>query len=331
MATDEGLRLRLEALNRGALPAGARVEVTPRGVAPAGLKPGRLAPRPPAEAGSPKGAWRSGVVRPLPGLVRRGDVAATEAGEHLRIVVPVDEIWPGGEQLVARRCEALRAAQIAEGAAACWQSRLPEGALFLDLETCGLSGSALFLVGMLRPVDRRLAVELLLARDYSEESAVLASFWQRLAGISTIVTFNGKSFDWPMVVDRSRRHRLSVPRLSFVGVKESGRAGTPTLPHPSPLPSGEGTGALPEGEEITHVDLLHISRRRWRAELPDCKLQTLEKHVCGRLRTDDMPSSQIPAAYQQYVRTKFEREMDAVLLHNAIDLVTMLDLALRLA
>jgi uncharacterized protein YprB with RNaseH-like and TPR domain len=53
--------------------------------------------------------------------------------------------------------------------------------------------------------------------------------------------------------------------------------------------------------------------------------------VCGRLRSDDLPSSQIPAAYQQYVRTRFEREMDAVLMHNALDLVTMLDLAMRLA
>jgi hypothetical protein len=330
MATDEGLRLRLEALNRGALPAGARVEVAKSGVVPrlepAVRKLNQSAPRTPAEATSPNGAaWRSGVVKPLPGLVRRGEAAATEAGEHLRIVVPVEEIWPGGEQLVARRCEALRAAPIAKGETACWQSRLPEGALFLDLETCGLSGSALFLVGMLRPVDGRLAVELLLARDYSEEAAVLASFWQLLAGVTTIVTFNGKSFDWPMVVDRSRRHRLSVPRVSFVGVKKSGRPGTHALPHPSPLPGGEGT------EGIAHVDLLHLSRRRWRSELPDCKLQTLERHVCGRLRTDDMPSSQIPAAYQQFVRTKFEREMDAVLMHNAIDLVTMLDLAMRLA
>ena len=52
---------------------------------------------------------------------------------------------------------------------------------FSTLETCGLSGSALFLAGLLRPIDGRLAVELLLARDYSEESAVLASLWQRLA------------------------------------------------------------------------------------------------------------------------------------------------------
>ena len=174
----------------------------------------------------------------------------------------------------------------------------PHRVTLLDLETCGLSGSALFLIGLLHRVDDRLAVELLLARDYSEEAAVLASLWQRIHADGVVVTFNGKSFDWPMVIDRSRRHLL------FRGTRP-----------PAPV----------------HFDLLHAARRRWKKQLPDCKLQTLERHICGRTRTDDIPGSQIPAAYQQFVRTGFEREMDAILLHNAIDLVTLLDLAMRLA
>jgi uncharacterized protein YprB with RNaseH-like and TPR domain len=280
---DDALRGRLEALNRGVLPEAAV----------------RALRRPAAEAASPvKAAWRSGVVRPLPGLVRRGDVVANDAGEHLRIELRLDELWPGGAQLVERRREALVAAGVPSGDATDWGSQLPHGVVFLDLETCGLAGSALFLAGLLRSIDGRLTVELLLARDYSEESAVLASLWQRLASIATIVTFNGKSFDWPMVLDRSRRHLLT-------------RAQLPAEPQ--------------------HVDLLHLARRRWRRELPNCKLQTLEQRICGRTRTDDMPGSQIPAAYHQFVRTGFEREMDGILLHNAIDLVTMIDLAMRLA
>jgi uncharacterized protein YprB with RNaseH-like and TPR domain len=174
----------------------------------------------------------------------------------------------------------------------------PHRAVLLDLETCGFAGSALFLIGLLRRIDQRLAVELLLARDYSEEPAVLASLWERLSDDAVVVTFNGKSFDWPMVVDRSRRHLLQRGR---------------------PL-------AAPQ-----HIDLLHLARRRWRRQLPDCRLQTLERRICGRRRVDDLPGSRIPAAYAQYVRTGFEREMDGVLLHNAVDLVTLLDLALRLA
>ena len=280
---DDGLRMRLEALNRGALPESAA----------------RSPRRPAAEAASPsKSSWRGGLVKPLPGLVRRGDVVANDAGEHLRIALSLDELWPGGAQLVDRRCEALVAATPTNDGAIDWVAQLPHGVVFLDLETCGLAGSALFLAGLLRSIDGQLAVELLLARDYSEESAVLASLWRRLAGVATIVTFNGKSFDWPMVLDRSRRHLLT---------------------------------RAPTTEKPQHVDLLHLARRRWRRELPDCKLQTLEARICGRMRTDDMPGSQIPAAYHQFVRTGFEREMDAILLHNAIDLVTMLDLAMRLA
>jgi hypothetical protein len=281
---DGSLRTRLEALNRGPLPAPSQSVI----LRAAGAAARSVTPAPPSSA-----AWRTGLVKAIPGLVRRGECVTTEAGDHWRVCVPVDTVWPGGEDLVRRRCEAVRSA----GPPEVWFGAFPEGVVFLDLETCGLAGSALFLAGVLRPIEGRLTIELLLARDYSEEPAVLASLWQRLAGVSSLVTFNGKSFDWPMVVDRSRRHMLT-----------------------------KGAVAGPQ-----HVDLLHLSRRRWRRELPDCKLQTLERHVCGRSRVDDMPSSQIPAAYQQYVKTGFEREMDAILMHNAVDLVTMLDLAMRLA
>jgi uncharacterized protein YprB with RNaseH-like and TPR domain len=286
---DDALRERLEALNRGALPAGDGA------IAPTRLGRGYsgVCAR---ESGR---AWREGQVKPLAGLVRRGERIASAGGEHWRILLSVEELWPGGNRLVARRHAAVLAKPSGEPAAEPhWIADFPDRVAFLDLETCGLGGSAVFLAGLLHPVDGRLAVELLLARDYSEESAMLASLWQRLEGVTTIVTFNGKSFDWPMVMDRTRRHLL-----------------------------GSKASAAP----ARHIDLLHLSRRRWKSQLPDCKLQTLERHVCGRVRTDDVPGRQIPAAYQEFVRTGFEREMDAILLHNAIDLVTMLDLAMRLA
>jgi uncharacterized protein YprB with RNaseH-like and TPR domain len=174
----------------------------------------------------------------------------------------------------------------------------PQDLLLVDLETCGLAGSSLFLIGLLRCIEGHLAVELLLARSYAEERAVLASFWQAVTPRSLLVTFNGKSFDWPMLADRSARH------LMFRGCRR---------PEPA------------------HVDLLHHARRRWRRQLPDCRLQTLERHICGRGRTGDIPGNQIPAAYQHYVRTGKDHEMNAILLHNAIDLVTLLDIGLRLA
>lgn len=282
---NERIRKRLETLNRGPLPLSGFQETKQQTT--------RVEPQ-------------AKAVKPIPGLVRRGKLVTNEAGQHLVIHIPLDEIWPGGEKRVLKRHEHLRSHPVEnEQDLAKYEVELikllaafPHDVLLLDLETCGLAGSALFLVGVLRCIEERLTVELLLARDYAEERAVLTSFWEIARRHHTLVTFNGKSFDWPMIQDRSARHLLFRNRPSHV---------------------------------MQHVDLLHHSRRRWREELPDCKLQTLERHICGRGRSDDIPGGQIPAAYQHFVRTGHEREMDTILLHNAIDLVTLLDLAMRLA
>jgi uncharacterized protein YprB with RNaseH-like and TPR domain len=286
---DDRLRSRLEQLNRGPLPA----DTIPVRPAQPVLVP-RAFPSP----------LRPRAVKPISDLIQRGTAVANEAGEHWRIVLPLEELWPGGEELAAKRHAHLCGLPAHDKISPARQDlnylvrAFPRDLLLVDLETCGLSGSSLFLIGLLRLVDDRLAVELLLARNYAEERAVLATFWQAVGPTSVVVTFNGKSFDWPMLADRSARHLL------FRGSRR-----------PDP----------------PHVDLLHHARRRWRRQLPDCKLQTLERHICGRGRTNDIPGSQIPAAYQQFVRTGKDHEMNAILLHNAIDLVTLLDLGLRLA
>jgi uncharacterized protein len=242
-------------------------------------------------------------------LLHGGKVVQNGAGEHLRIRVPLEKLWPSGERLVIGRQqflqhqlslarEAVNPAVVLPAEFAAFIAALPERTLVLDLETCGLAGSALFLVGLLRQVDGQPTIELLLARNYSEESAVLTSLWQTLTDYDVLLTFNGKTFDWPMVIERSIRHRLHVHS-----------------PH----------------NQFTHIDILHHARRRWRKQLPDCRLQTLEWHVCRRRRAADIPGHCIPAVYADYVRTGFERDLDTVLHHNALDLVTLFDLALRLA
>ena len=286
---DDVLRRRLEALNRGALPERVASQAVARPVAEVA---------PPVQPG-----------KAIPGLTRRGKVVSNRFGEHLRICLPLDALWRGGTRLVASRqeflysrlAEAQRAVEptvVMDAEFAALVTALPDRVLLLDLETCGLSGSALFLIGLLRHIDGAPAVELLLARNYAEEPAVLESLWQIVAGHEVLVTFNGKAFDWPMVVDRSVRYRFEAARSE---------------------------------RKLVHVDVLHHARRRWRRQLPDCRLQTLEQLVCRRRRVGDIAGHLIPAAYAEYVRTGFEREMDAILYHNAIDLVTLFDLALRLA
>ena len=57
----------------------------------------------------------------------------------------------------------------------------------------------------------------------------------------------------------------------------------------------------------------------------------MEARICGRTRVGDIPGNQIPAAYAEFVRTGFQRDLEAILYHNGMDLVTLLDLAMRLA
>jgi uncharacterized protein YprB with RNaseH-like and TPR domain len=300
---DESLRSRLEALNRSPIPAQTP---RPRTNSEAAPSAGRSIPQPHA----------SSVQRQTPppttftpGLLRTGDVIETPHGPHLRIRLPLENLWPNGAQLIASRQEFLQSQLIAAQQAiepslilepefAYLVGALPDRAVGLDLETCGLAGSALFLIGLFRQIDGQQTVELLLARNYSEEPAVLATLWETIADHQVLLTFNGKSFDWPMVVERSIRHRLNGNSIR---------------------------------DQFLHIDILHHARRRWRKQLPNCRLQTLEQHVCRRHRTDDIPGHRIPAVYADYVRTGFERDMDSVLHHNALDLVTLFDLALRLA
>jgi len=181
----------------------------------------------------------------------------------------------------------------------------PAAVTYLDIETCGLAGEPLFLVGLLRYAEGTLLVEQFLARDYSEEGPLLAAVWEQLAETACLVTFNGKAFDMPTVGARSLA---------------CGLFDCPTVPE--------------------HVDLLFEARRRWKGLLPNCRLQTLEQMICGWHRAGDIPGGDIPAAYHEFVRacraddparrTRGLRCLQTILHHNALDLLTMADLSVRL-
>jgi hypothetical protein len=228
-----------------------------------------------------------------------GRVEENSAGAHWLIEKPLTTLWPGATRCLEQWGNGMRPhdrGRTSHGEIAAFRAHFPAGTLFLDLETCGLAGSAIFLAGILRHTDAGLVLKQLWARNYAEEHALLKTLTDELAAMSLLVTFNGKSFDWPQVCDRWARYQ--------------------------PL------RALPH---FPHFDLLHHARRRWRGQLPNCRLQTLERFLCGRHRVGDIPGREIPAAYRQYVQDGDVASVRPILHHNALDLVTLLQIALQIS
>jgi uncharacterized protein YprB with RNaseH-like and TPR domain len=170
----------------------------------------------------------------------------------------------------------------------------PARIAWLDIESAGFMGRPIFLVGMMRPQQDNLVITQFLAADYSRERALLAECAQALSELEVLVTFNGKCFDLPFLRERMAYHRV------------------------------------PRELEMEHVDLLWPARRQFRGVLPDCRLQTLERHLCRRMRPGDIPSALIPERYHEFVRTQEASLIAPVLRHNRLDLLTMAELSARL-
>ena len=168
-------------------------------------------------------------------------------------------------------------------------------ALYLDTETTGLSGGTgtvpfLLGLGFFDPDAGTFVVEQVLLRKFAHEPAMVEHVRARLEAASVIVTFNGKSFDMPLL-----RARATMSRLP-------------------PLP------------ERPHLDLLHVARRIHKHRLASCALAKLEDHILGRARVGDVAGADIGAIYHHYVRTGDIAALEKVVEHNSLDVVSMLAL-----
>ncbi len=173
-----------------------------------------------------------------------------------------------------------------------------ERTLFIDLETTGLSGGAgtvAFLVGCGWFDMGAFQVRQFLLTSYSAERALLSAVAECLDATSLLVSYNGKTFDVPVMETRWMFHRMPMPL-----------------------------------ESVRHFDMLHPARRLWRARTGatddldgGCRLSTLERLLCDVTRVGDVPGMEIPARYFRFLRTGDARPLEPVLEHNRIDLVSL--------
>lgn len=227
-----------------------------------------------------------------------GEVLQTEAGDCFLIekAYPLDTVH-GPHPLAA--WHGLTPTSLARLTANDTFSGVPlDRYLFLDTETTGLGGGALaFEVGVGFFTDDAFVIRQYFLRDPAEEPAMLHLLAELAGPDRALVTFNGQTFDIPLLAGR---YVMNRQRSLF--------------------------GALP------NLDLLHPARRLWRRRLPSCSLGALEVDVLGLGRThEDVPGALIPTLYRQYLQTRSAREMVRVLYHNEQDLLSMVALGVEIA
>lgn len=190
-------------------------------------------------------------------------------------------------------------------AAFCRDERLAnlprEQFLFLDTETTGLTGAGTlaFMVGAAFLEGEALITRQFFLRDHADETAMLQQLAGLLAERTGLITFNGRSFDLPLLDNRYLMNRIDLPG--------------------GPL------------QERPHLDLLLPARRLWRSRLGSCALSSLEANLLGVQRQQaDVPGWAIPGLYFDYLRHGHAHEMRRVFYHNEIDLLSMVTLTGRI-
>jgi uncharacterized protein YprB with RNaseH-like and TPR domain len=174
----------------------------------------------------------------------------------------------------------------------------PEDWVFVDTETTGLSGGVgtiAFEIGIGEIMDGRMRVTQLWMRDYDQEEDMLARLGAFFEGKKAVVTFNGKSFDLPLLASRCTLNRIRAP---FSG--------------------------------LAHLDLVHPARRLYKLRLKQCSLSHLEETVLDIHRKGDIPGGEIPAIWADFLRTGREDALLRVFDHNLQDVASMALLLRRL-
>ena len=170
-------------------------------------------------------------------------------------------------------------------------------ALFFDTETTGLAGgtgTVPFLIGIGWFEDESLRIQQLFLPELGREAPMLHWLRERITRSSCLVSFNGKTFDWPLLRSRFVMNRVCAPELP------------------------------------PHLDLLHCARRILRRRLRSIRLVELERQVLGMYREDDVSGALIPQLYFDYLDGGDVSPIARVIEHNANDLIALAALVAEL-
>ncbi len=170
--------------------------------------------------------------------------------------------------------------------------------LFLDTETTGLSGGAgtvAFLVGVGYAEGEDFVVEQFMLREYADEPELIERLAARMANFDCVCTFNGRSFDMPLL----------ETRFTMCRMRDRWRA-------------------------LDNLDLLYPARRAWKLRLGSCRLSRIETEILGLPRENDLPGSEVPARFFQFMKTGDEALLEDIVEHNRQDIATLATLLVRL-
>jgi uncharacterized protein YprB with RNaseH-like and TPR domain len=240
----------------------------------------------PSPAAPPEGKWSRSFIEEW----SSGEVVTNEFGAHFEM----ERLFPshrthgsadigGLAELPPDLLDALGGGEIAAAP--------PERWAFLDTETTGLaggSGTYAFLIGLGRITPEGFRVRQFFMREYAEERSLLHALKEHLADFDVLITYNGKSYDQPLLETRFRMTRVAPPFA-----------------------------------RMGHLDLLHGARRLWKLRLESCRLIQLEEQILGFYREGDLPGELIPYVYFEYLRSREAGRLVPIFHHNAIDILTL--------
>jgi uncharacterized protein YprB with RNaseH-like and TPR domain len=241
----------------------------------------------------PKAPLWPNSIRPARYFVEElmsGEVVETTAGAHFE----TEKLYPGhrrhGSMDISSLIELPEDLLDSLSGGTILKSH-PRRWAFLDTETTGLAGGAgtyAFLIGVGSIDEEGFRVRQFFMRDFADERSLLARLTEHLSRFDVLVTYNGKTYDVPLLETRYRMAR-----------------------------------AKPPFARLAHLDLLHGARRLWKLRLDSCRLVDLENQILGLEREGDLPGEMIPYYYFQYLRTQQAFQLVPIFHHNVMDIVSL--------